>query len=129
MQGPPGAYVSDMDHKNGSRSDFGEGGRIGSSWSRTFAEARTVKRELLAEQAGLAGRPVVVKVSGIEGNEPQTLAQLQHTHVMPIYSVHEDARAGLRAVCMPYFGGASLSAVLRSLWSGTRFPTEGKQLV
>jgi serine/threonine protein kinase/Flp pilus assembly protein TadD len=82
----------------------------------------------LAEQADLAGRPVVLKVSGIAGNEPQTLAQLQHTHIVPIHSVHEDARTGLRAVCMPYFGGASLSRVLRALWAGGR-PERGAQLV
>jgi serine/threonine protein kinase/Flp pilus assembly protein TadD len=72
-------------------------------------------RVYLAEQAGLADRPVVLKVSAIDGHEPQTLAQLQHTHIVPIYSVHEDAAAGIRAVCMPYFGGASLSAVLQRL--------------
>jgi serine/threonine protein kinase/lipoprotein NlpI len=85
-------------------------------------------RVFLAEQAALAGRPVVLKVSAIEGDEPQTLAQLQHTHIVPIYSVHEDARAGLRAVCMPYFGGASLSAVLKTLWAESPVPASGAQL-
>src|SRR5262249_5255847 len=64
-------------------------------------------RVFLAEQSDLAGRPVVLKVSAIEGSEAQTLAQLQHTHIVPIFSAHEDPRAGLRALCMPYFGGAS----------------------
>ncbi len=77
-------------------------------------------RVYLAEQAGLADRPVVLKVSAIDGDEPQTLAQLQHTHIVPIYSVHEDPAAGIRAVCMPYFGGASLSAVLQQLPDGRR---------
>jgi serine/threonine protein kinase/Flp pilus assembly protein TadD len=86
-------------------------------------------RVFLAEQRDLAGRPVVLKVSAADGNEPQTLAQLQHTHIVPIYSVHEDARAGLRAVCMPYFGGASLSAVLRALYVEDDVPTRGQQLV
>jgi serine/threonine protein kinase/tetratricopeptide (TPR) repeat protein len=86
-------------------------------------------RVYLAEQADLARRPVVLKVSGIKGNEPQTLAQLQHTHIVPIYSVHEDARTGLRAVCMPYFGGASLSQVLQALWQQTKEPASGHQLV
>jgi serine/threonine protein kinase/lipoprotein NlpI len=86
-------------------------------------------RVFLAEQAILAGRPVVVKVSAIEGDEPQTLAQLQHTHIVPIYSVHEDLAAGVRAVCMPYFGGASLSRVLETVWRETRNPTQGRQLV
>jgi serine/threonine protein kinase/Flp pilus assembly protein TadD len=86
-------------------------------------------RVYLAEQADLAGRPVVLKVSAIDGDEPQTLAQLQHTNIVPIYSVHEDAQAGLRAVCMPYFGGASLSNVLEKVFAGSPRPTRGDQLV
>jgi serine/threonine protein kinase/tetratricopeptide (TPR) repeat protein len=85
-------------------------------------------RVFLAQQRGLADRPVVLKVSAIEGDEPQTLAQLQHTHIVPIYSVHEDPAAGLRAVCMPYFGGASLARVLEAVWSRSTRPTEGAQL-
>jgi serine/threonine protein kinase/tetratricopeptide (TPR) repeat protein len=86
-------------------------------------------RVFLAEQEVLAGRPVVVKVSAIEGEEPQTLAQLQHTNIVPIYSVHEDARAGVRAVCMPYFGGASLARVLEAVWGDGKNPTRGQELV
>jgi serine/threonine protein kinase/Flp pilus assembly protein TadD len=86
-------------------------------------------RVFLADQADLAGRPVVLKVSAIDGDEPQTLAQLQHTHIVPIYSVHEDAALGLRAVCMPFFGGASLSQVLERLWAETPRPARGEQLV
>src|SRR5262249_35125479 len=82
-----------------------------------------------AEQGELAGRPVVLKVSAIEGSEPQTLAQLQHTHIVPIFSAHEDPRAGLRALCMPYFGGASLSQALRALWDENPRPTQGEELV
>jgi eukaryotic-like serine/threonine-protein kinase len=85
-------------------------------------------RVFLAEQADLAGRPVVLKVSGIVGNEPQTLAQLQHAHIVPIHSLHEDKKAGLRAVCMPYFGGATLSQVLHTLQAGV-IPKRGEQLV
>ena len=83
----------------------------------------------LAEQVELANRPVVVKVSSAEGTEPQTLAQMQHTHIVPIYSQHENAAAGLRAVCMPFFGGASLSRVLGAIWIETSQPTTGRQLV
>jgi serine/threonine protein kinase/tetratricopeptide (TPR) repeat protein len=86
-------------------------------------------RVFMAEQADLAGRPVVLKVSALEGNEPQTLAQLQHTHIVPIYSVHDNAAAGLRAVCMPYFGGASLSAVLHKVWAETSRPARGAQVI
>ncbi len=85
-------------------------------------------RVFLATQADLAGRPVVLKISGLHGDEPQTLAQLQHTHIVPIHSVHEDRSQGLRAVCMPYFGGANLASVLTMLASETNHPTEGAQL-
>src|SRR5262249_29588437 len=74
-------------------------------------------------------RPVVLKVSALEGDEAQTLAQLQHTHIVPIHSVHEDARAGLRAVCMPYFGGAALNVVLQRLGEGNGRPARGAELV
>jgi serine/threonine protein kinase/tetratricopeptide (TPR) repeat protein len=86
-------------------------------------------RVFMAEQKDLAGRPVVVKISAPEDDEPQTLAQLQHTHIVPIYSVHDNTAAGLRGVCMPYFGGASLSAVLHAVWDDTSRPTAGAQLV
>lgn len=86
-------------------------------------------RVFLAEQTDLASRPVVLKVSGIEGSEAQTLAQLQHTHIVPIFSVHESALAGVRALCMPYFGGASLSAVLTELFARSPKPTLGRELV
>lgn len=86
-------------------------------------------RVFLAEQVNLAGQPVVLKVSDIEGTEPQTLAQLLHTNIVPIYSLHEDGRAGLRAVCMPYLGGASLSAVLARLWTDSRRVDSGEAFV
>jgi eukaryotic-like serine/threonine-protein kinase len=83
-------------------------------------------RVFLAEQADLAGRPVVLKVTDIEGSEPQTLAQLLHANIVPIYSLHEDRRAGLRAVCMPYLGGASLSVILARLWADSPRPIAGE---
>src|SRR5439155_19222671 len=86
-------------------------------------------RVFLAEQVDLAGRLVVLKTSDADGDEPQTLAQLQHTHIVPIHSVHEDVAAGLRAVCMPYFGGASLSQILKKLWTAPLPPIRGEQFV
>ncbi len=86
-------------------------------------------RVFLAEEADLAARPVVLKISDLEGTEPQTLAQLLHTNIVPIYSLHEDHRAGLRAVCMPYLGGASLSAILARLWADSPGAVSGEQFV
>src|SRR5262249_22000291 len=57
-------------------------------------------RVLLAQQEHLAGRYVVLKVAADVFGETQALAQLQHTNIVPVYSVH---RSGpLQAICMPY---------------------------
>src|SRR5262249_1312737 len=50
-------------------------------------------------------------------------------HIVPIYSVHEDTQQGLRAVCMPYFGGASLSRVVQAVWAENSRPLHGADLV
>lgn len=63
-----------------------------------------------AEQNDLAQRPVVLKVSKRRSLEPEHLARLQHTNIVPIYSVHESA--GLVGVCMPYCGDRTLADVL-----------------
>ncbi len=86
-------------------------------------------RVFLAEQSELARRLVALKTSDLTGSEPQTLAQLQHTHIVPIYSVHEDAASGIRAVCMPYFGGASLSQILKEVWKKSDHPISGAAIV
>ena len=86
-------------------------------------------RVFLAEQTELADRLVALKTSDLTGSEPQTLAQLQHTNIVPIYSVHEDTASGIRAVCMPYFGGASLSQVLHKVWKKSDHPTRGEEFV
>ncbi len=77
-----------------------------------------------AEQAQLANRPVVLKISTGRSVEPQHLARLQHTNIVPIYSTHESDQ--LQAVCMPYFGRTTLADVVRSLKSRKRLPTRGK---
>jgi serine/threonine protein kinase/tetratricopeptide (TPR) repeat protein len=76
----------------------------------------------LAEQVGLANRQVAIKVSQPVGEEPQMLARLQHTNIVPIHSVHDDPIWGLRVLCMPYLGGANLAQVLEA--SGARLPDE-----
>jgi serine/threonine protein kinase/tetratricopeptide (TPR) repeat protein len=72
-------------------------------------------RVYLATQPALADRPVVVKLTPRKGREHQALARAQHTHIMPLYGVREDLARDLRLLCMPYFGGATLSRVLREL--------------
>src|SRR5260370_508406 len=67
-------------------------------------------RVYLARQGDLANRLVALKVSADVSGETQVLAQLQHTNVIPVYSVH---RSGLlQAVCMPYLGATTLAHTL-----------------
>jgi hypothetical protein len=68
-------------------------------------------RAFLAEQPSLAGRPVVLKLSPRAGGEHLRLARLQHTHIVPLYSVHEFPERRLRGLCQPYFGGRSLASL------------------
>ncbi len=70
-------------------------------------------RVFLARQTDLGNREVVLKISVDLFNESQTLAQLQHTNIVPIYSAH--SAGPLQALCMPYFGRTTLAEVLKSL--------------
>ncbi|MDB5351932.1 MAG: protein kinase family protein [Planctomycetota bacterium] len=83
-------------------------------------------RVYLAEQTELAGRPVALKVAEALGDEPQALARLQHTNIVPIHSVHDDICTGLRLLCMPYFGGANLAQILER--GGMRLPSQATGL-
>ena len=47
--------------------------------------------------------------------EHLSLARLQHTHIMPLYSEHEFPARRLRALCMPYLGGTTLARILAEL--------------
>jgi len=72
-------------------------------------------RVFLARQPTLADRPVVVKLTSLQGHEHLRLARLQHTYIVPLYTAHDEPARNLRLLCMPYFGGAALDQVLRSL--------------
>ncbi len=67
-------------------------------------------RVFLARQSALADRLVVLKVGPSTGREHLSLARLQHTHIVPLYSAHDFPAEGLRALCLPYFGGGTLGA-------------------
>lgn len=84
-------------------------------------------RVFLARQGRLAQRLVALKVSADMFHEPQTLAQLQHTNIVPIYSVEQSG--SLQAVCMPYFGGVTFEHVLADLRGRTDLPASGHHFV
>ncbi len=72
-------------------------------------------RVFLATQSALGGRPAVLKLVPGAGGEHLSLARLQHTHIVPLYSAHEFPDRGLRALCMPYFGRATLATLSGSI--------------
>lgn len=81
----------------------------------------------LATQHSLANRPVAIKISPDVLNESQTLAQLQHTNIVPIYSVHRNDV--FQAVCMPYLGRATFRHLLRELRQAGTIPSSGRAIV
>ncbi len=72
-------------------------------------------RVFLASQMSLGERPVVLKLMPAEAREHLSLARLQHTHIVPLYCVQDHPARRLRALCMPYFGGATLARLLEAL--------------
>ncbi len=66
----------------------------------------------LATQPELSGRQVVVKVSPHKTSEPQRLSRLQHSNIVPIYSVH--GQRGMQMICMPFLGRTTLADVVRN---------------
>jgi serine/threonine protein kinase/Tfp pilus assembly protein PilF len=72
----------------------------------------TFARVFLAQERRLGDRPVALKLTSSGTHEPQTLARLQHTHIVPVYSYHTEPATGLHLLCMPYFGRVTLEALL-----------------
>src|SRR5262249_28720300 len=69
-------------------------------------------RVFLAEERQLANRRVALKVARTGSREPQTLARLQHTHIVPVHSSRTDPTTGLHLLCMPYFSRVTLARIL-----------------
>ena len=71
-------------------------------------------RVFLAAQPALADRPIVVKVIARLGGEHQSLARLRHSHIVPLLSAQDLPGRGLRLLCMPHLGGATLADLLEA---------------
>jgi serine/threonine protein kinase/Tfp pilus assembly protein PilF len=84
-------------------------------------------RVFLATQESLADRPVALKIAPDVGGESHALAQLQHTHIVPIYSTHKVG--SLQAVCMPWCGRCTLATVWRDLQLRQDRPRNGLDLL
>jgi len=84
-------------------------------------------RVYLTRQGELADRLVVLKIAPHLASESRTLARLQHTHIVPIYSVHHtDA---FQAVCMPFLGTTTLAHILKDLRRLPALPDSGQFLL
>ncbi len=64
-------------------------------------------RVFLTRQDELARRFVVLKVTPLDAEESDKLARLQHSNIIPIYSVHR--QGNLSAICMPFLGATTLA--------------------
>jgi tetratricopeptide (TPR) repeat protein len=83
-------------------------------------------RVYLTAQESLGERAVVLKLGPWAGGEHLSLARLQHTHIVPLYSAHEFPDRGLRGLCLPYFGGATLADLFPA---GGPVPLSGQALL
>lgn len=83
-------------------------------------------RVYLAEQVSLANRRVALKVSPRLAGEVRTLARLQHTNIVPVYSAHQSPP--FTALCMPFFGATTLASVISDLITEGK-PTSGRSIV
>lgn len=86
-------------------------------------------RVYLAEQPDLASRLVVLKTIPYSSHEHLKLARLQHTNIVPLYSVRDVPDRGLRTLCMPYLGGATLDKFLPELQAILWHDRSGQSLV
>jgi serine/threonine protein kinase/tetratricopeptide (TPR) repeat protein len=107
---PPLSLSSASPQANGSLPEVGQ----------TIAGFRLVEelgrgafgRVYRAEERQLADRPVALKVTRTGSREPQMLARLQHTHIVPVHSYRTDPATGLHLLCMPFLGRVTLAQVL-----------------
>jgi eukaryotic-like serine/threonine-protein kinase len=86
-------------------------------------------RCFLAAQPSLSYRQVVLKVTSDDHVEHLSLARLQHTHIMPLHSEHEFPARRIRALCMPYLGGTTLTRALAELSNLPPDDRSGQSLV
>ncbi len=68
-----------------------------------------------AIQPSLSDRSVVLKITRRATSEHSTLARLQHTNIVPLYTAFDDPIRHVHVLCMPDFGGKTLAQVLDCL--------------
>jgi serine/threonine protein kinase/Tfp pilus assembly protein PilF len=76
----------------------------------------------LASDTALGERKVALKFSDCGRREAQTLGRLEHSHIVPVYSLGEDPAGNVTAVCMPYLGNATLGDVVERISGSKELP-------
>jgi serine/threonine protein kinase len=82
----------------------------------------------LARQRSMQ-RLVALKVSAERGDEPQTMAQLDHPHVVRVYDQRVMADRGIHLLYMQYVAGGSLQDVLNRIREVPEGERTGKTLL
>ncbi len=72
---------------------------------------------------------MILKLSPLGDQEYLKLARVQHTHIVPLYSVRDFPDRNLRKLCMPCLGGATLQQLLRVLASQPLTNRTGRDLL
>lgn len=86
-------------------------------------------RVYLARESHLARRFVALKVTRQADDEPAHLAMLQHTNIVPVFSLHR--QGGLQAICMPFLGSLTLADWIKAVPVGSldRHRSGGRELI
>ncbi len=84
-------------------------------------------RVFLARQEDLASRFVALKVTEVSDVEPQCLARLQHTNIIPIYSLKKESN--LQSICMPFLGVATMRDLFLQADQKESLSQNGKELI
>ena len=86
-------------------------------------------RVFLAEQSNLENRLVVVKVASRQTREPWLLARVRHAHIVEIVSHTMVNDGAFQLICMPFWGGGTLTAVLTAQRQRDHRPASGCDLL
>jgi serine/threonine protein kinase/tetratricopeptide (TPR) repeat protein len=105
------------------------GDEIGPFFLRRELGSGGFARVFLAEQTNLENRLVVLKVSTRVSREPWLLARVRHAHIVEIVSHATVDDGAFHLICMPFWGGATLAAVLSAAGNGGRRPSSGNDLL
>jgi serine/threonine protein kinase len=105
------------------------GDEIGPYFLRRELGRGSFARVYLAEQTDLENRLVVLKVSTRMSREPWLLARVRHPHIVEIVSHAPVNDGAMHVIAMPFWGGATLAAVLGVARQRAAAPTSGRDLL